>query len=75
MSSIKSRLDKLEASGSGPGRCDNCRGWTRVISTDWRTGRPVARGPERCPECGRFIPTVEVEDVEDWRGERGRRPA
>ena len=75
-SSIRSRLDRLEErASSGPGGCETCRGWSRVESFDWRSGAKQTSGsPARCPNCGREIPVIEIEEVEDWRGERVRRP-
>jgi len=75
MSSLRSRLDKLEASRGRPRHCEHCRGLTRIVGRDWRDGEPYSHGPVWCEVCERSIPVITVQDVRDWRNERGRRPA
>ncbi len=72
---LKDRLKKLEDRGGGPDGCETCRGWSRVESFDWRSDvKQTSGAPASCPRCGREIPVIVVEEVEDWRGERNRRP-
>lgn len=71
MATLKTRVKALEQQAPEPDVC-GCPGAFQVLTVnEWRDLPPQER--ETCPVCGKRLPVIHLEWVEDWRALDGPR--
>jgi hypothetical protein len=56
MKGLRQRVARIEPALQPKTGCETCRGWTWVVLE----GEDGPHRPERCPDCGRQVPSTVV---------------
>jgi len=72
--SLHSRLERLERATPPNEQPCTCGPWRVGYLNDWRGERlhDQETMPTTCPRCGRALPVITIEYVDDWRAQEAR---